>query len=73
MNLKQSNDQKMYRNIIQTARSLFINNGFDNTTIDYITISLQISDESFGKYFSSLNELLEVLWAGEPKNQSVER
>ncbi len=73
MNLKQSNDQKMYRNIIQTARSLFINNGFDNTTIDDITISLQISDESFGKYFSSLNELLEVLWAGEPKNQSVER
>ncbi len=65
MNLKQLNDQKMYRNIIQTARSLFINNGFDNTTIDDITISLQISDESFGKYFSSLNELLEVLWAGE--------
>lgn len=67
MNLKESNDQEMYRNIIQTARSLFTNNGFDNTTIDDITISLQISDELFREYFSSLSELLEVLWAGEPK------
>lgn len=52
------------KNILETARLCFRKNGFEKTTISEICSRLKISTSQFYIYFESLDEVLEVLWAG---------
>ena len=48
--------------IIATAERLFQARGFENTTVQDITISLNTSESLFFHYFRSTDEILELLW-----------
>jgi len=50
--------------IFTTAETLFQTQGFDNTTVNDITNVLNITDSLFYYYFESVDEILELLWAG---------
>ena len=49
--------------IVETAYSCFKKKGFDKTTISDICKDLNIKDSQFHRYFNSLDEVLEILWA----------
>jgi len=49
--------------ILETAHSCFREKGFEKTTILDICRSLGIKESHFHKYFQSLDEVLEILWA----------
>ena len=54
----------LYEAIMQVARQFFIVKGFEMTTVDDITATLGISSDCFYDYFSSTDEILELLWEG---------
>jgi AcrR family transcriptional regulator len=49
--------------ILETARFCFQKKGFEKTTILNICERLGIKKTQFHKYFKSLDEVLEILWA----------
>lgn len=49
--------------ILEAAHSLFRRKGFERTSIPDICRRLEIKPFEFYKYFNSLDEVLEVLWA----------
>lgn len=49
--------------ILETARSCFQTKGIERTTILDICRRLNIKETEFYKYFQSLDEVLEILWA----------
>lgn len=51
------------RNIMETARFLFRQQGFDQTTIRDITDRLGLSETVITDYFSSKDDLLEAVWS----------
>ena len=50
--------------ILQTAKSLFKSNGFDQTSIEDITAQLNVDRSFFYQHFDSLDQVLEILWSG---------
>lgn len=64
MNTQLAVNQDLYYQIMQTAQFLFRSKGFDNTTVEDITSFLNIQDSQFLYFFDSLDEVLELLWAG---------
>lgn len=48
--------------IVATAEMLFQKRGFENTTIKDVTTCLRIPESLFFHYFSSTDEILELLW-----------
>jgi AcrR family transcriptional regulator len=61
--LKQNIEYELRFNILESARSSFTLLGFDKTKIMDICRDLGISKRTFHKYFKSLDEILDVLWA----------
>jgi AcrR family transcriptional regulator len=61
--LKQNVDQKLRSEILESARSFFRLLGFEKTRIVHICSDLGISKRTFHKYFKSLDEILDFLWA----------
>lgn len=51
------------REILETACLLFQKKGFEQTTITDICNRLDITKSHFYKFFESLDEILEILWA----------
>ncbi|KJR97460.1 MAG: hypothetical protein VR65_24120 [Desulfobulbaceae bacterium BRH_c16a] len=51
------------RKIMETARFLFRQQGFDQTTIRDITEQLGLSETVITGYFSSKDDLLEAVWS----------
>lgn len=51
------------RDIIETARVLFRQQGYDQTTLQDITIRLEVSEQAVVVHFPSLDELLEAVWS----------
>ncbi|MGI9536880.1 MAG: helix-turn-helix domain-containing protein [Desulfocapsaceae bacterium] len=49
--------------ILETARSCFQKKGIERTTILDICKRLDIKETQFYRYFQSLDEVLEILWA----------
>ena len=50
--------------ILQAAKSLFINKGFDQTSVEDITGQLNVDRSIFYRHFDSLDQVLEILWSG---------
>jgi AcrR family transcriptional regulator len=51
------------RNILETARFLFRQQGFDRTTLKDITEKLEVSESVITMYFASKDDLLEAVWS----------
>ncbi len=51
--------------IVETARTLFNDQGFEQTTIDDILLRLGMEEQRLSHYFHSLDEILEVIWSGQ--------
>ena len=51
------------RDIIEAARALFQQQGFDQTTLQDIASSLDLSEATVLACFSSMDELLEAVWS----------
>lgn len=51
------------RDIMETARSLFQQQGFDQTTLQDITSRLEVSETIVAAYFPSIDDLLEAVWS----------
>ena len=49
--------------ILETARTCFRKKGFEKTTIRDICRRLDLKETEFYRYFQSLDEVLEILWA----------
>lgn len=54
----------IHHQIVDAARFHFQDKGFDNTTVSDLIESLHITEQTFLKYFQSMDDLLEVVWAG---------
>jgi AcrR family transcriptional regulator len=54
----------LYNEILLTAQTFFQDKGFEQTTVWDICSSLQISTTQFCFFFDSLDEVLDILWAG---------
>ena len=50
--------------ILQTAKLLFLNKGFDQTSVEDITGQLNADSSIFYRHFDSLDQVLEILWSG---------
>lgn len=50
--------------ILETAYYFFQKKGFEKTTLTDICKKLSIHNSEFYKHFESLDEVLEILWAG---------
>lgn len=61
--LKMDEDQDLPSKILESAHTFFKHQGFENTRIVDICRNLGINRRTFHKYFNSLDEVLEVLWA----------
>ncbi len=64
MPVREEISQTLKTDIIETARLLFQSKGFDHTSLMDITMQLNISDQMIFQHFKSLDEILEVVWAG---------
>ncbi len=64
MPVQEEISQTLEADIIETARLLFQSKGFDHTSLMDITMQLNISDQMIFQHFTSLDEILEVVWAG---------
>lgn len=62
--LHQNYRYELRSHILASASSCFRLLGFEKTRIVHICRDLGISRRTFHKYFNSLDEVLEVLWAG---------
>ncbi len=58
---RESKKRSMRENIFKTAIYLFRTKGFDQTTLEEITESLDVSRATFFNYYSSKNEILHEL------------
>ena len=61
--LKQAAAPELRVSILESARIFFHRYGFERTRVLDICRSLGISRRTFHKYFKSLDEVLEILWA----------
>ena len=61
--LKQKTEQGLRSDILESAHSCFRLLGFEKTRTVNICKDLGISRRTFHKYFNSLDEVLEILWA----------
>ena len=61
--LKRNGGNELRLNILESARSRFRLLGFEKTRVVHICKDLGISRRTFRKYFNSLDEVLETLWA----------
>lgn len=61
---REKSSQSLEADIIETARLLFKTKGFDHTSLRDITMQLNISDQMISQHFTSLDEILEVVWSG---------
>lgn len=61
--LKLDEPRDLPSKILESSRIFFKHQGFDNTRIVHICRGLGISRRTFHKYFNSLDEVLEILWA----------
>ena len=61
--LKQYEEQGLRSGILESARSCFRLLGFEKTRVVDICRDLGVSRRTFHKYFKSLDEVLETLWA----------
>ena len=64
MNTQLAVNHELYWQIMDTAQLFFLSKGFDHTTVEDITEFLNISEVQFLYFFPSLDEILELLWAG---------
>lgn len=51
------------KNILETARSLFKQQGFDQTSLRDITDRLALTEKDIAAYFVSKDDLLEAVWS----------
>ena len=61
--LKPNTEQGLRSDILESARSCFRLLGFEKTRVIDICRDLGVSRRTFHKYFDSLDEVLEILWA----------
>ncbi len=59
--LKRKDYNKKKQQIIEAANALFINKGYESTTVDEILASINISKGTFYHYFNSKDELLQAI------------
>ena len=72
MNTQLAVNQALYWQIMQTAQVFFRSRGYDQTTVEDITAFLNISETQFSYFFHSLDEILELLWAGMLNEKPIE-
>jgi AcrR family transcriptional regulator len=58
-----ANGSTTRRNILETARSLFKQRGFDQTSLRDITDRLALTETDIAAYFGSKDDLLEAVWS----------
>jgi len=58
INLRQHKKNKLRENIIDSSLDMFCRRGFDETTIDDITLSLEISKRTFFRYFPTKEDIV---------------
>ena len=63
MEMQPKVSEPVYRDILTSAHSFFLDKGFEKTTITDICSNLNISTSQFGMCFDSLDEVLEILWS----------
>lgn len=63
METKTTDPARTRKEILVTARILFQQQGFDQTSIKDITDRLQLNEETLAAYFTSKDDLLEAIWA----------
>ena len=68
MNHISESNHQIYTDILYTAKTCFLQKGFEATTISDICHALKITHLQFLMYFESLDDVLESLWSGELKN-----
>jgi len=61
--LKHNAEQGFRSDILESAYSCFRLLGFEKTRVADICRDLGVSRRTFHKYFNSLDEVLEILWA----------
>ena len=61
--LKRDDEPDLPSKILESAHAFFKHQGFEHTRIADICRNLGINRRTFHRYFSSLDEVLEVLWA----------
>lgn len=63
MSLEIDRSITLRREIIEIARIVFNQKGFDDTSVLDVAERVNISEQKFTNYFRSLDELLEVVWS----------
>lgn len=63
MERPQMDPTTLRRDIMETARFLFRQQGFEQTTLQDITARLEVSETAVYAYFSSKDDLLEAVWS----------
>ena len=63
MEVSMRNQQIVKKRILESAKDFFETRGFDNTTTIDIISSLEIREEEFFYHYSSLDEVLDILWS----------
>lgn len=63
MKLQLGEDSITYNQIKEAACLLFRSQGFKNTSVADLAKKLRIEEQTFFRYFQSMDELLEVVWS----------
>lgn len=63
MTLQPGEDPSIYNQIKEAACVLFRSQGYKNTSVTDLVEKMHIEEQTFFKYFKSMDELLEVVWS----------
>ena len=63
MTLRPGEDLNIYNKIKEAACVLFRSQSFENTSVTDLVEKIHIEEQTFFRYFQSMDELLEVVWS----------
>lgn len=63
-NNRQMSKAELQSRIVETAATIFQNRGFENTRVVDVCKRLGISRLQFYRHFRSIDDVLEIVWAG---------
>ena len=63
MKLRLGDDSIIYNQIKEAACLLFRSQSFENTSVTDLVKKMHIEEQTFFRYFQSMDELLEVVWS----------